>query len=150
MPHRLSMSCQCPAVRSVLLWTLSAESVHGLGRVPGQNPYNLFSTQATGMISAAQLKGTKGPVDRPWNFQSETATPCVCVNWSQAHYLSCSWLNLPSESTPQSFVGRLGVGGVGSPCCRFITPSQSESWLVLCSYRFCFRTLEDTRRNNWR
>lgn len=45
------------------------DPVHGPGRVPGQNPYCLFSTPATGMISAAQLKGKRGPLTGPEIFK---------------------------------------------------------------------------------
>lgn len=90
------------------------------------------------MISAAQLKGTKGPIGRPWKFQSETGTPCVCVNWSQAHYLACSRLNLPSESTP--FVDYCSHLLDGEKKSRYslIIPSRCGSQPIFCSLLSCF------------
>lgn len=85
------------------------------------------------MISAAQLKGTKGPVGRPWKFQSETGTPCVCVNWSQAHYLACSRLNLPSESTPFVDYCTHLLEGEKKNCYSLIIPSRCWSRPIFCS-----------------
>lgn len=80
-------------------WTHLIRGFRCLGFFPRQNPY-LEGRTACRRQPRKWLALLGPPFGWPWKFQSESGTPCVCVNWSQAHYLACSRLNLPPESTP--------------------------------------------------
>lgn len=110
----------------MLLGTLSGESVHGLGRVLRQNPYSLFFTQAMAMISAAQLKGTKGPLTGPEIFKVKPLH-LVSVLIDHRHIIfPVGGLICPSN---QHAAICLRGGGLGVPAAAS-SPSV-ELWLVL-------------------
>lgn len=103
------MSSQHRGRRLAPLWTRLTSRFDAWGFSPGKiytpstvHPQTDDSHTNGERCWAERHRGA--PSGRSWKFQSESVTPCVCVNWSQAHYLACSRLNLPPESTP--FVDR--------------------------------------------